>query len=117
MEAVSGTVTYKGKPVPRGTISFQPVDPNGRIATAAIQPDGTFTLQTENPGDGALPGQYNVVISAREGDDEPPPDFAVAGAPRPKSLVPEKYGNPPTSGLTATVEEGESNEISFDLTD
>ncbi len=117
MEAVSGTVTYKGKPVTTGMISFQPVDPKGRVATSAIGPDGSYTLQTENPSDGALPGQYTVVISAIQTDEGPPPDFINPKAPKPKSLIPAKYGKPTDSGLTATVNEGESNVIPFDLKD
>jgi hypothetical protein len=110
---VYGKVTYKGQPVPKGTISFQAVDPEGRNATGLIQSDGTYELQTEDPGDGAILGDYKVSISARENEvlmyipKKPVP---------PKRLVPEKYENPETSGQTATVKSG-SNEFDFDLTD
>ena len=46
-------MTYEGKPVPKGTITFQADDPKGRNATGQIDPDGNYTLQTEKPGDGA----------------------------------------------------------------
>jgi hypothetical protein len=111
MASVSGKVTYNGKPVPKGAITFQAVDPSGRNATGAIEPDGSYTLQTEQPRDGALLGEYRVAISAR--DDEvlmytPPKPIP------PKRLVPAKYENPGTSELTATVKSGR-NDIPFDL--
>jgi hypothetical protein len=112
MASVSGTVTYKGAPVPMGTVTFQPVEPaKGRAATGAIQPDGSYTLQTENPDDGALVGDYRVSISAR---DEVVLDYRPAKPVPPKLLVPEKYEDPATSGLTATVKSGR-NRIPFEL--
>jgi hypothetical protein len=112
MASVSGTVTYEGKPVPKGTITFQPVDSSkGRTATGEIGADGSYTVQTEQPGDGALVGDYRVAISAREEevlDYHPPKPVA------PKRLVPQKYENPQTSELKATVKPG-SNNIPFDL--
>ena len=112
--SVTGKVTYKGQPVPKGTVSFQTLDlKGGRNATGEIQPDGTYTLQTEEPGDGAQVGKYRVAISAR--DDEVL-DYIPSEPVPPKRLVPEKYENPETSGLTETVESG-SNNIDFDLED
>jgi len=32
-------------------------------------------------------------------------------------LLPERYGNPVASGLTATVKSGEKNDFTFPLTD
>src|SRR5262245_3757927 len=34
-------------------------------STGIVQADGTFSLMTAAPGDGALPGKYKVVISER----------------------------------------------------
>src|SRR5205823_12586516 len=39
---VRGTVTYKGKPVPNGTVTFIPA--SGHHATGDIRPDGSYTL-------------------------------------------------------------------------
>jgi len=108
---VSGTVTYNGKPVPKGTISFQAVDPKGRNATGAIEPDGSYTLQTEEPGDGAQLGDYRVAISAREDEVL---DYIPTKPIPPKRLVPAKYESPETSELKATVKSGK-NDIPFDL--
>jgi len=113
MAKVTGKVTYKGQPVPKGTITFAAIDKNGRNATGAIQPDGSYTLQTEDPGDGAQLGEYNVAIAAR---DEEILDYTPPKPIPPKRLVPEKYERPQTSGLTKKVERG-TNKFDFDLVD
>jgi hypothetical protein len=113
MAQVSGKVTYNGNPVTKGTVSFQSTTPDGRNATGMIDPDGSYRLQTENPGDGALVGDYIVVISAR---DNPILDYIPKTPVAPKLLVPAKFENPATSGLKATVKSG-SNPIDFPLKD
>jgi len=128
---VSGTVTFKDQPVEKGQISFITTDKTKqRDAGGAIE-NGRYTLTTATPGDGALPGKYNVTIVSKEID---PADAAkIKGtieklggsarqgdtgkaAARAKNLVPGKYQLPETGGLTATVEE-KSNTIDFKLAD
>jgi hypothetical protein len=111
MARVSGKVLYEGKPVPKGTIAFVPVAPGGRNATGAIGPDGTYTLQTEEPEDGAQLGEYRVTISAH---DEVVLDYIPAVPVKPKLLVPAQYENLETSGLKKTVVRG-SNVFDFEL--
>jgi hypothetical protein len=111
--SVYGKVTYKGQPVPKGTIAFVTTAPNGRNATGAIGTDGSYTLQTEEPGDGALLGDYKVTISAR---DDVILDYIPPKPIPPKRLVPEKYENPDASGLKATVKSGK-NPLNFELVD
>ena len=53
---------YEGKPLEHGTISFTPTDGQRPSATATIQ-SGSYTLQTTDPGDGAVVGEYKVAIS------------------------------------------------------
>src|SRR4051795_1119568 len=65
---VSGKVTYKGEPVAKGTVGFVPMDSGGRVANGDLQPDGSYTLTTHTPRDGALPGKYRVSVSAVEID-------------------------------------------------
>lgn len=112
MGQVSGKVTYNGQPVPKGTVAFQSLSPEGRNATGTIGPDGTYTLQTEEPGDGALLGDYLVTVTAFE--DEQVLDYIPKKPVTPKRLVPEKYENPQTSNLKATVQSG-SNDIPLNL--
>lgn len=113
MAQVTGKVMYQGKPVPKGTISFVPTAPDGRNATGQLDEAGNYRLQTENPGDGALIGEYNVAISAR---DEVVLDYTPKKPIPPKYLAPAKYEKPDGSGLKATVKSG-SNAIDFDLVD
>lgn len=72
---VKGKVLYKGKPLTRGSIVFEPTD-SGREAHGEIDAEGGFVLTTFQEGDGAVPGVHRVgVAAARVG----------------KSAVPAKY--------------------------
>jgi hypothetical protein len=97
---VKGKVTYKGSPVTKGTIKFQP-DGYGRPATAKLQPDGTFVLGTNKEGDGVVAGHHQVSIKD-------------TGSHPAKELIPKKYTQRNTSGLTADVD-AERTEFPFDL--
>jgi hypothetical protein len=100
--AVKGKVTFKGQPLTKGTIRFEP-DGYGRMATGKIQPDGTFVLSTLKDGDGVVAGLHKVSVS----------DTGSVGK---KPLVPKKYSQAGSSDLTAEVD-SEHTEFSFDLND
>jgi hypothetical protein len=119
---VSGTVTMNGEPVTDANVNFQLTD-GSRGASGLTDQQGTFSLTTFVAGDGALPGEYRVAITkfekppqgAQVPEDHPDynpnvPSFV------PRNLLPEKYANPQTSELTATVTEG-ANTVKFELTD
>jgi len=108
---VSGKVTYNGQPVTKGTITFQPDE--GRAATGAIQPDGTYTLSTFAEKDGATPGHHKVMIVANDGDPTMIPGSSPGYKP-PKDLIPKKYFSLNTSGLEATVSKDKPT-VDFDL--
>lgn len=120
---VRGTVTFEEQPITCGTISFYPEE-GGRPATGEIGSDGTYTLSTFRPGDGAIVGEYKVAIEAKKVDSNMPvpkslkEEIANAGTEQIQSsitwLVPEKYSAVASSGLTASVSGG-SNQIDFDL--
>lgn len=113
MGRVSGTVTYQGEPLKAGTVTFIATDTQRPNATGTIEADGSYSLQTSVPGDGAVVGDYKVAIS-----DLDPNDFntEMPGMPLqiPKSAIPKQYTDAGTSGLTATVESGR-NRFDFDL--
>ena len=124
--AVYGTVNYNDKPVEKGRITFTPTAPEGRVAAGDIL-DGSYSLTTAEPGDGALPGSYKVTVLAKEVDDTQLKAIAKGGqfhhdkafakaVKTAKALVPSKYSLADTSGLTAEVKE-QSNKVSFDLKD
>jgi hypothetical protein len=111
---VRGKVTLKGKPVPNGTILFEPRS-MVPAATGEIQKDGTYALKTRIDGkdvDGAVPGDYVVSITALEDQEGKLPE---ARSPLPAFIIPEKYGRSATSGLKAMVEDKPDNEINFPL--
>ena len=88
------------------TVSFESVE---HMATAeqigiggwgTVQPDGTFTIGTYKPADGAVPGKHRVAIS-------PEPDLSDEGVA--KSPIPMKYAAVETSGLECEVTEGKND--------
>jgi hypothetical protein len=109
---VTGTVTYQGKPLPEATVMFRSTD-GQYTASGRTDLEGKYRLTTASPGDGAPAGEYRVAIIAIEA---PPADEEEKPGPPPKSLIPTKYNQPETSGLTAVVAEKE-NVIDFNLTD
>jgi hypothetical protein len=97
--AVKGKVTYKGQPVAKGTIRFEP-EGYGRPATGRLQSDGSFVLGTNKEGDGVVAGAHRVSVS---GFDKPLANNRAL----------KKYGLK-TSGLTAEVD-ADHTEFNFDL--
>jgi hypothetical protein len=62
---VTGRVLYKGEPADGAQVIFHPkteAGVNTRIPTGQVKEDGTFTLSTLEPGDGAPPGDYYVFV-------------------------------------------------------
>jgi hypothetical protein len=109
---VVGKVTYRGKPVPTGTVMFTPED--GPAATGNIAPDGSYRLTTYRDGDGAVIGRHKVTITALQDMGNLLPEQR---SPTPPPLVPVKYLSAETSGLTAEVKPDVTNTINFDLKD
>ncbi|MHB8897999.1 MAG: carboxypeptidase-like regulatory domain-containing protein [Thermoguttaceae bacterium] len=116
--AVTGTVTYKGQPVEGATVAFLPEVPSGTGASGRTDASGKFSLTAFDPNDGAVPGRYLVTVTktAVEGSGEVQEDPNAPPVTH-KSLLPEKYGKPMDSGLTAEVKEGVDNQFTFELTD
>jgi hypothetical protein len=112
MARVTGKVTYQGRPVMKGTVTFVSISPNGRNATGLLDPNGNYKLQTETAGDGAELGDYQVTIYAH---DEEVLQYKPKVPVKVERRVPEKYENPKTSGLNRTVKSG-SNEFNIELT-
>lgn len=108
---VSGVVTLDGNPLPRGTIQFVPdksKGTEGATAVGTIGPDGRYTLKTAGV-EGAIVGFHKVGVRALQ---EEPEDET---APPPPPLIPPRYFNPDTSGLTAEVKADQDNVIDFPL--
>jgi hypothetical protein len=80
MYKVSGKVTFKGGPMPHaGVCTVQFIPSAGTSATehkgagGAINPDGTFEMHTRKPGDGVVPGEYDVTFAIWPGPMDPRP--------------------------------------------
>jgi hypothetical protein len=97
---VKGKVTYKGQPVTKGSITFEP-DGFGRDAHGQIKADGTFVLTTLKEGDGAVAGHHRVAVTG-------------TGITSAKDALAKKYAGVSSSGLTADVD-AEHTEFTFDL--
>ncbi len=102
---VSGQVTYEGKPLKTGKIQFLPAE--GRSATGKIRDGRIEEVGTFDRGDGVLVGSHRVAIYAfiRE----------PVGMEAPPWVIPQRYGDPATSGLTAEIRSGKTNELTFEL--
>lgn len=139
---VSGSVTYKGKPLEGAIVSFTPTTA-GRPASAVTDSNGKYALSTESNGDGALADIYKVTIAKY--DRQPPAQLPTPQEPRDatkdmlditdeypaaydemdaveksaviaKNLLPPKFSNPRTSTLVAEVKStNDKNEFNFDL--
>lgn len=107
---VRGQITYDDKPVTSGTITFVPKK-SGPAATGEIQKDGSYVLKTYKTGDGAVLGEHTVMIISLEDQTGKLPEHR---SQTPPTLIPPKYSNNQTSGLSATVKEGD-NTINFPL--
>jgi hypothetical protein len=107
---VEGKVTYEGKPLPKGTVTFQP--DGGRPAVGEIQPDGTYRLSTFGDKDGAIAGTHKVMIISNTGDSSKMP--STPGYVTPKDLIPKKFGDLRTSGLEVSVSKDKKS-YDFDL--
>lgn len=111
-----------GQPVADANVNFQLAD-GSRSASGVTNSQGRFELTTFAAGDGALPGEYLVAVTQFEkppkgaGVPDDHPDYnPTLGNFVPRNLLPEKYANPQTSELTATVSESGAT-VSFELTD
>lgn len=102
---VEGKVVWKdGKPATElagSSVIFDlPEKQTGAIGI--IQPDGSFRLTTAQPNDGALAGDYKVMVV--EAGRKP------RGGPDPTELAPgrmdSRFADPSTTDLTATVKPG-----------
>ncbi len=107
---VQGRVSFDdGTVVEQGTVEFRLDAGSDRIvARGKIGTDGTFSMSTFQPGDGALPGTHQVIVQqliVAEG-------FAKhQHGPR----VPINYAEYDKSGLTAEVKAAKTNTVELKL--
>jgi len=113
---VKGVVTLEGAPLPEATVLFMPDGPGGgRPASGFTSSDGVFQLTTYQRDDGALPGQYRVLIRKTAAAKDPGAaersalerawaKYGDKALPKGKtSTVPGQYANFETTPLRCTV--------------
>ncbi|MEX2307995.1 MAG: hypothetical protein WD738_10405 [Pirellulales bacterium] len=119
---IRGEVLYNGAPlknVPQGLVRYMPKTPeSGRQASGRIQPDGSFVLTTFKQFDGVVPGDYNIVISAYSSQPASRQEVEASGGAgaQPRLIIPKKYLDPTTSGISDIVDSGHSGFKRIDLT-
>jgi hypothetical protein len=115
----TGKLTFRSKPVPNADIVFVP-DAGGTPVIGRTSETGEFVLNT-NGEDGAYVGSYKVAVTAVKVKREVSETEALSMtneqiAANHVAVVPIKYNNTISSGLTATVtEDPASNTFELDL--
>jgi hypothetical protein len=114
----------KATPAADALVVFHPTDPAfekqiGGKPLATVRPDGSYTMTTYAPDDGAPEGEYGVTVEWRgkpKGGANPlgVEGGAVAGSAG-QSLLNPKYGDPRQPAFKVTVTKGQSNEFTFDV--
>ena len=116
---VGGVVRFHGQPLEGATVFFANAGAN-ISATGTTDANGHFTLTAFEPGDGAAPGKNQVSVSKVQmppvpQDQSKAPVFRPGGMPKPKPLIPSRYGSLATSGLTVEVPETGTDDLVVDL--
>jgi hypothetical protein len=99
---IGGVVKFAGQPLSTGIVNFYSAQSG--CGTAMIDSRGHYSLNLHL-------GTYQVAVIAKDGVDTL--DEKLRPVPA-RSLIPQKYFDISTSGLTTTVEQGKS-QIDFDL--
>ncbi len=109
-----GLVTLDGSPVADATITFIS-EGTTYHATGSTNAEGKFSMRAFSEKTGAVPGNYKVeILKSVQGT------AASSNSDEPVTLnlrndLPGKYASLVTSGLTATVAEGGSKDLKFEL--
>jgi hypothetical protein len=118
---VTGTVTVDGKPLEQGTITFE--TPGKRPASGEIKAGNIVNVMTYVASDGVPTGNHTIAITATAAS-------AAAAVPKDpgqpmvvdanymgvgQSLIPARYNNPATSGLTAEIKSTGKNSLQLEL--
>ena len=120
---VKVSVSYKGNPVEGAIVQFISIE-NPQPAVGTTDKSGNCSLTTFKPNDGAIIGSNVITITKKEIDTKNikasrPEDADLIGVtptPNLKSLIPNKYSAPGTSGLKEEVKKG-SNAFTYELKD
>ncbi len=86
LHEVRGTLTFNGQPAEGATVILDPVGGgSGSKPSGIVAADGTFTISTHPHGDGALVGEYVVLVTWYPAD--------ARSQENPKNKLPPRYGD------------------------
>jgi hypothetical protein len=103
---VTGKITHNGEPLTVRTtmVLFKPDASRGNASrfepAGTVDDEGNYTVFTE-AREGAPLGWYKVIVTATSTEVEMPP--GKRHHPRPRSLLPAKYGQAKTTTLAVEV--------------
>jgi len=109
-QAVSGAVTFQGKPVQDGAIQFCTDGAQRVVCGGAMIRDGKYQLPREH---GLKPGSYLVKISSAQRIANPDKAQAEMNPFRTRELIPAKFNT--NSELKIEVRADEPAQFNFDL--
>lgn len=109
--AISGTVTFQGKPLDQGTIQIISLDPGKQAISGGMIKDGKFSIAADK---GLAPGKYRVRISSPEEGSGATPAMPGDPAPVAKERIPPEYSGP-ESKLEIEVTKGGKNDFNLDI--
>lgn len=114
----SGSITYNGKPVETGTITFSPVDAKASAASSAPIVKGYYRTEKNL---GLTAGDYKVVVTASKTNpalNETKDKSAPVAKPDDNLAVPKKYTSYKTTDLELKVNPKDSSvNKNFELKD
>jgi hypothetical protein len=96
-----------------GILYFTCIEPAegfpGRPGMATFEEDGSFTVQTFEPGDGLMPGRYAVKAECWK-------EAPGMGRPRGVSYLPDRYGDLETGGWELEIAPGSgARTLTYDI--
>ncbi|CAN5886907.1 hypothetical protein BH23PLA1_BH23PLA1_28370 [soil metagenome] len=116
-EGVSGSVSFDGKPLESGIITFVPTDPNTPTQGGTTIANGTYSIPRSQ---GLVPGKYKVIVSSGSGEgsvEKPVEDLEELGPGMPPvpaaEAIPSQFSG--NTVLEANVTAGGSNQFEFSL--
>ena len=112
---VTGKVFFRGQPAEGAELQFFGEGEELQSAMApypkaTVLADGSFTVTSYDPNDGAPAGSYRVTVVWHK-SDEPDPETRSASP----DVLRGKYASPDSSPLTVEVQAGENQLAPFEL--
>ncbi len=105
----TGQVTWNGEPA-SGAVLVLSSKVHNVAAVGSADANGRFSLTTWDAGDGGVAGEHRVGVEKSEIIGH-----LADGSPIQVNVMPPKYQNPETSGLTATIHERGPNVLSIEV--